>query len=313
MIITVTPNPSVDQTLEFATIRIGEVNRAKRQHAEPSGKGINVSRALRVNGVASVAVAPLGGAEGRQLRDLLEAEGVGYQHVPVAGAVRVNVTAVTADGVVTKLNAPGPELSPDEIDLLCAAVRRRARAGGWVVAAGTLAPGMAVDFYARLGEFVHAASGRFAVDTSGAALHAAVAAHPELVKPNREELAELVGSPLATVPDVVEAAREVHAKTTDAVLVSLGRDGAVLVDHAGALHAHAPVARVVSPVGAGDNLLAGFLAGGPDRTAALREAVAWGAVAVRAPGSLGEPVTEADRRAVRIRPAQDVDEPLTSH
>lgn len=309
MIVTVTPNPALDRTLEFDVVRPGAVNRARSVHVEPSGKGVNVSRALAVNGVASRAILPMGGAEGRQLAELLDSEGIDYVAVPVRQSVRVNVSVLTADGAVTKLNEPGQGLAPDEVDAIEQAIERTIQGAapgvGWIVGSGSLAPGMGADFYARLAERAHANGAGFALDSSGPALRAGLAARPELIKPNRDELAELADWPLRTLGDLVGAASMV--RTSGVVLVSLGCDGAVLVDGEGALHGDAPVEAAKSAVGAGDNLLAGYLSVPcASRAEALREALAWAAVAVRAPRSVGRPVTDADRASVRIHPAVDL-------
>src|SRR5262249_35769920 len=138
-----------------------------------------------------------------------------------------------------------------------------------------------------------------AVDTSGAALKAVVGAGPMVVKPNLDELAELVGRRPQTLADVIEAADAVRGEGARAVLVSLGGDGAVLVDNHGARHGETIVDRPRNTVGAGDALLAGFLAGG------LSEALAYAAAAVRHVGTHAPPVTTEDRAAVRVH--EDID------
>src|SRR5262245_50482823 len=121
MITTVTPNPSVDWTLEIPLLTRGAVHRIVREHQEPSGKGVNVTRALTANGIPSVAVLPVGGTSGTELEALLAVENVSYRAVPVAGSVRVNISLTEPDGTATKVNAAGPTLSPEETDRLLAA------------------------------------------------------------------------------------------------------------------------------------------------------------------------------------------------
>ena len=316
MIVTVTPNPSLDRTLEVPDLVVGGVNRAVDRHVEPSGKGVNVTRALTINGMDSVAVLPSGGLEGEQLLRLLEAEGVAYVAVPISEPVRVNITVTTASGTATKINEPGPAVTDDEVAALVDAVLRTSRLGDWVVASGSLPRGVPPDFYADLGSRLRAQGRRFALDTSGEALRHGLAGRPEVIKPNLEELAEVAGRPLRTLGDVVAAAEDARRTTGGAVLVSLGAAGAVLVDGGTPLHAEARASEVRSAVGAGDNALAGFLAAasvGRDREATVREAVAWGSVAVRAPGSLASPVTDADRRSVRVHPTLDLDRLVADH
>lgn len=310
MIVTVTPNPSLDRTLDLPDLVVGGVNRAAGRHVEPSGKGVNVTRALAVNGVPSVAVLPSGGVEGEQLLGLLDGESVQYVAVPISEPVRANVTVATAGGIATKINEPGPTLTGSEVEALVEAVLRTSRPGDWVVASGSLPRGVALDFYADLGSRVRTRGRRFALDSSGEALRHGLSGRPEVIKPNLEELAELAGRPVRTLGDAVVVADEARRITGGAVVVSLGAAGVVLVDGEPPLHAEARVGVVRSAVGAGDNALAGYLAAvhsGRDRAAAVREAVAWGSVAVRAPGSLAPPVTDADRQAVRVHPTLDLD------
>jgi len=122
MIVTLTPNPSLDRALELDRLVRGEVNRATAAHVHPGGKGINVSRVLIRHGVPSLAVLPTGGADGARLVDLLGERAVPVVPVPVGGDVRTNLTLVETGGATTKVNAPGPQLTPDEVDALLAAV-----------------------------------------------------------------------------------------------------------------------------------------------------------------------------------------------
>lgn len=286
MIVTLTPNPSLDRTLELATLRAGEVNRATGVRVDPGGKGVNVARALVRNGHAARAVLPVGGREGHELCRLLETTGIDVQPVEIATSVRENVTLVEPNGVVTKINAPGPRLTEDEIVALEKVTIAALDGAAWVAASGSLPPGSPDDLYARLAAKVREAGARFAVDSSGPPFQAALTGAPALVKPNAEELAEAVGYPLRTLADVVQAANELRDRGVGTVLVSLGADGAVLVDGDGAWHATTPPLEARSNVGAGDATLAGFLAAGADGPEALAAAVSYGAAAVRLPGSV---------------------------
>ena len=285
MIVTVTPNPSLDRTLEVDELRRGEVVRAQADRSDPGGKGVNVSRALVTNGHASRAVLPLGGADGELLASLLQNLGIEVAAVPIADAIRSNVTVVEPDGTVTKLNAPGPQLSAAEVEALLARAVAVTDGAAWVVGSGSLAPGTPEDLYGRLASSVRTVGARVAVDTSGAALERVLAAEPDVLKPNEEELSEVTGVIPETFGDVVFAANDLRAKGVGTVLVSLGPHGAVLVDGAGALHAESEVIVPRSTVGAGDALLAGFLAAGGEGPEALAEGVAWGAAACVLPGT----------------------------
>ncbi|MEV6306892.1 1-phosphofructokinase [Actinoplanes sp. NPDC051861] len=310
MILTVTLNPSVDRALEVDALVRGEVLRAGDSHIDPGGKGVNVSRALLANGVRSTAVVPTGGAEGDQLVDLMKAEGVDMLAVPIAGRTRSNITLAEPDGTVTKINEVGPELSEAEFAEVSDAVLTAAGGAAWVVICGSLPPGPSVAAFTDLCERLVAAGARLAVDSSGPALLAGVAAGAALVKPNREELAEAVGGELRTLGDVIEACEKLRKAGAGAVLASLGADGAVLVDDAGVLTGISPVSVPRSTVGAGDALLAGFLSAGARGEAALIEGLAWGAAAVSLPGSRMPGPDDLDRTRIHIDSHPDPSRPL---
>ncbi|MEU7056771.1 1-phosphofructokinase [Streptomyces sp. NPDC046197] len=307
MILTVTPNPSLDRTYEVPSLDRGEVVRATGERVDPGGKGVNVSRAVAAAGRRTVAVLPLGGAPGALVANLLDRQGIEVAPVPVAGDTRSNIALAESAGVLTKINAPGPELSAEEQELLLDTVRRQSRGADWIACCGSLPRGLAPSWYADLVARAHGAGVRIALDTSGPALLEALREGPDVVKPNAEELAQAVGRPLATVGDAVKAAEELRELGARAVLASLGADGQLLVDGAGAWFGSAPVDTVRSNVGAGDSSLAGFLIAGGSGPEALASAVAHGAAAVRLPGSVMPTPVDLDPAAVTVMARVPVD------
>ena len=285
MIVTLTANPSVDRTLEIPELKRGEVVRATAARVHPGGKGVNVARALVANGIPARAVLPAGGHEGDQLLNLLAGLGVDVVPVRIAEPVRENVTVVEPDGTVTKLNAPGPRVSPEEAAALVEATVRAAMGADWVALCGALPPGAPDDLYASLVAELRRAGVRVAVDTSGPALGSSIDADPDLVKPNADELAEAVGRPIETVRDAIDGAHVLLDRGVGHVLVSLGKGGALSVSNGAVLRAWTAPVLPRSTVGAGDAALAGFLAANADSPQALRNAVAWGAAAVRLAGT----------------------------
>ncbi|MFI8521431.1 1-phosphofructokinase [Streptomyces sp. NPDC085481] len=304
MILTVTPNPSLDRTYEVPALERGEVLRAAGERMDPGGKGVNVSRAVAAAGHRTVAVVPLGGAPGALVAELLAGQGIEVAPVPVAGHTRSNIAIAEPDGTLTKINAPGPRLTPAESEAILTAVGAYSPAADWIACCGSLPRGLAPEWYAELVTRAHGAGARIALDTSGPSLLAALAARPDVVKPNAEELAEAVGRPLATVGDAVKAAEELRARGAGTVLASLGADGQLLVSAAGTWYGSAAVDAVRSDVGAGDASLAGFLAAGGQGPDALSAALAHGAAAVRLPGS--EMPSPADLDASRVAVTADV-------
>jgi len=316
MIVTLTPNPSVDRTVSITDLKRGEVHRATASRIDPGGKGVNISRALTAHKARTLAVLPVGGAEGHLLAELLEQAGIEVAIVPIGGSTRSNLALVEPDGTTTKINEPGPRLSDSEIGaLLAGAESTLSEHPSWLVGSGSLPPGVDDDLYAGLVRRCRDATVRVAIDSSGPALRDAVAAGPDLIKPNLEELEELVGRSLATLGDVVRAALDLVTHGVAEVVVSLGRHGALLVTHSVTAFAVAPVSSPLSTVGAGDALLAGYLyASGSGSTPvdALRTGVAWGAAAVSLPGSRMPTPADVAGIQVSLTTEPDLSLPLTS-
>jgi 1-phosphofructokinase len=204
--------------------------------------------------------------------------------VPVQAPTRSNVTLSEPDGTTTKINEIGSPLTREEVGHVEDSVLQIARADDWVVLSGSLPSGVANDTYARFVRRLTDQGVKVAVDTSGPALAESLAAGPTLIKPNRDELAEAVGGPLNSFADAAAAAESLRTRGAGAVLASLGGDGAILAD-GGLCAASCAVTDRRSTVGAGDCLLAGFLAAGASGRRALLTALQWAAASVALPGS----------------------------
>ncbi|GAA5208265.1 1-phosphofructokinase family hexose kinase [Microbacterium kyungheense] len=294
MIVTLTANPSLDRTITLpAPLQVGDVQGAQSAREDAGGKGINVARAVVAAGEPCVAVLPL--AMDDPFDTALRGSGLDAHRVPIAGHVRANLAITDPAGITTKLNLPGARLSPDEISAVVDATVTAAAGARWLVLAGSLPPGVPDDFYVRVIEAVRAVHGAqaplIAVDASGPALAAAVAhGHPDLIKPNDEELGDLVGADLtgADAQTALDVARALVPDRVGAALVTLGARGALLVDADGAWAAVPPPIRVVSTVGAGDSSLAGYVLAhvrGQQADERLRLAVHYGAAAASLPGT----------------------------
>lgn len=310
MIVTVTPNPSIDRTVELPGPLVrGGVHRLAGIVDQPGGKGVNISRACVAAGVPTCAVLPAE-SDGPFVREL-EAFGVPCRPVAPAGAMRVNLTLTEPDGTTTKLNTAGAPATAS--DLAALADRVMDLDAAWVVLAGSLPPGAPADWYSVVAARLRGAGRQVAVDTSDAALEALVtgltsAGAPSLLKPNAEELAAVAGiDPELLANDPVRvalAARDLVRRGVGAVLATMGGAGAVLVDGTGAWHAEAPAIRVVSTVGAGDSSLFGYLRAdlrGEPAPARLAEAVAYGSAAAGLPGTTAPTPADLRTDAVRIR------------
>ena len=315
MIVTLTPNPSLDRTVTLPGPLVrGGVNRLSGVVVEPGGKGVNVARVLVSAGQRATAVLPASAHDPLLLAlDAAASAGLSARAVTVAAPVRVNTAVTEPDGTTTKLNEPGAALSPEEIDAVESALLEAATAAAagegarhWAVLSGSLPPGVPADWYARLVRLLReSAPGlRIAVDTSDEPLAALAAGLPEsapdLVKPNGEELGQLVGLPAdramaleegaahGDLAPVADAARILVDLGLGAVMATLGPAGAVLVTGGGAWHATAPKVPVASTVGAGDSSVAGYVLAdvrGGDEPERLRTAMVYGSAAASLPGT----------------------------
>ena len=205
MIVTVTPNPSIDRTVTLATpLTRGTVHRVTSVTTEAGGKGVNVARALTLAGVDSVALLPAPDTD--PLIAALHTGGVPFRCVPTVDAVRTNLTITETDGTTTKLNEPGAALDAAAVDALTQTVVAMAESASWVVLSGSLPPGMPDSWYADIVATLAPFPCRVAVDTSEGPLRALVdsfdRAAPDLIKPNAEELAGVLGFS----PQALEAA-----------------------------------------------------------------------------------------------------------
>ncbi len=301
-VVTLTPNPSLDHTVEVPVLRVGEVQRTSTALVEAGGKGVNVARVLAKHGHRTLAILPAG-TDAPRIIGLLEPQRVTTFPVPIAGNIRTNIAVVEEDGTTTKLNEPGATLSAGEQTALLTAVRDHLeRRPSWLVAAGSLPDGVPDDFYAKVAAIAVEAGVPVALDTSGQALAAAVDAGATVIKPNLEELEEILDRELVTVGDVIDAGRDLRAKGTKELLVSMGGHGALLITEDGSWWAGGPPLVPRSTVGAGDCTLSGYLhaTGSPDRR--LATAVAWGRAACLLPGTTvpGPDQTRACADVVRV-------------
>ncbi len=312
-LVTLTPAPSWDITYSLNHLEPGVVHRAQNTTREFAGKGVNVSKALALAGIAAPAVVPLSHSD----QASVSLDG-GLVPVGVEAPLRTNVTVVESDGTTTKINQAASALSPVEWSALA---KKTAELGAtadesWVLISGTIpASGEALE--SRLVELIDTMgpTTRIAVDTSGEALNFfARSGRVDLVKPNVSELSGCVGRPLLTLGDVVGAAKEVLAWGVSTVLVSLGEQGFLGVSADEVVWAQSEPVRVVNTIGAGDASVAGFfhsmLSGSAELADAVVQAAQWGALKVMQPGSQLHGLTEVPR--VFINPDIRMSQPVSS-
>jgi 6-phosphofructokinase 2 len=283
-------NPSLDKNVRLEHVVAERKLRCEQPRYEPGGGGINVSRAIDRLGGTSLAVYPAGGAIGEMLEDLLDAQDLEHWRIEVEGMTRENLTVFeeTSDRQF-RFGMPGPALQEQEwqrcLDVLSTVEPRP----DYLVASGSLPPGVPVDFYARVAHCIKESGCRLIVDTSDDELRAAAEAGVYLLKPNMRELGQLAGHQIEGEDEQVDVAREiVRREQAQAVVVSLGAAGAVLVSEGKTTRLRAPTVRIRSKIGAGDSMVAGIvwsLAQGWDLVEAARYGVAAGSAAVMTPGT----------------------------
>jgi 1-phosphofructokinase len=259
-IVTVTFNPAIDQTVFLDRLVLGTVHRATRAHRQAGGKGVNVATMLSLGGARVAVSGFLGSANPSLFEQHFRQHRLTDDFVRVAGETRTGIKLVdAATDQTTDLNLPGAEPTAEQRAQLIATLLQHARPGIWFVLAGSLPPSVEPAFLVAVIQALRGAGAKIAIDSSGAALAAAIDAGVDLAKPNVHELAELLGVALTGFSSIVEAARTLRQTKVPNLVVSLGDEGALFLTPAAELMAGAPPVKVVSTVGAGDSMLAGFL------------------------------------------------------
>lgn len=295
-IATLTLNPALDIATDVDRMTAGMKLRCGPARREPGGGGINVARAITRLGGEALAVHAAGGVTGSLVEEGLAAEGVPQRAVPVAGITRENLSVRDrSTGECFRLVLPGPDLAEAEWRA-CLDEAVAVAEGPYLVASGSLPPGVPDDFHALLARALAPSGTRVLLDTSGPALAAALDGSVELVKVNFRELDELAGTTLTDPGRERLATRIVREGRARAVVVTLGPRGALIVADGGPMRIAAPaVARIDSPVGAGDSFMAALalaMAGGHDLGDACAFGVAAAAAAMTTPGT--EPCRRPD-------------------
>lgn len=278
MIYTVTLNPSIDYVVRVDNFQLGRTNRAAGVEYIAGGKGVNVSRMLHNLGLQSVAMGFVAGNTGRMYLDILKGYGLDTEFVTLKeGQTRINVKLKA--GEETEINAAGPSVSKEEKERFFERLSQL-HSGDILIMAGSVPKGFEDDCYARMAELVCANGVCVLVDTTGKKLRQTLCFHPLLVKPNLAELQELFDRKIEGWREGAEYAKRLISLGAQNVIVSMGAQGAVLVNSEERVHYVEAVKGVaVNSVGAGDSMIAGYLyekLGGKSDEECLRFAVACG-------------------------------------
>jgi 6-phosphofructokinase 2 len=283
-ILTLTLNPAIDKSTSVERFLPEHKLRCENPRYDAGGGGINVSRAIKELGGKSTAILTAGGHYGILLQELLKAQGVDFQAVKIKEWTRESFIVVeTSTNQQFRFGFSGPNISPEEAQIFLEKTEKAAAKADYVVASGSLANGLPIDFYADLAHRIKKAGARFILDTSGEPLKAAANAGVFLLKPNVAELCKLIGAESLEIDQVDDAALEIIGRgDCEVVVVSLGASGAVVATKEGCEHVPAPMVKKLSTVGAGDSMVAGMtwaLATGKNYSQMARMGVACGSAA----------------------------------
>ena len=261
MIYTVTFNPAIDYVIHLSgPLALGEINRNASEDLQFGGKGINVSGILKTLGMDTVALGFIAGFTGESLEKGLQAQGLATRFLPVKeGMTRINVKVKA--GQETEINGIGPKITPSDMDALYAQLDE-IQPGDTLVLSGSIPSCLSGDTYEKIMAHLQGRGIRIAVDATKDLLVNVLKYHPFLIKPNNHELGEIFGKVLKTDEEIIACAGKLQEMGGRNILVSMAGDGALLLDETGKAHRiGCPKGTVVNSVGAGDSMVAGFLAG----------------------------------------------------
>ena len=260
MIYTVTFNPAIDYLVYVPELKVGSIIRSEKEKVFCGGKGINVSLVLRELGIKSTAMGFIAGFTGSAIEQAIGGDAISTDFVHLNdGLTRINVKI--RSGQETDINGQGPAISENDIKLLFDKLKRLKK-GDTLVLAGSIPNTLPSDIYEKIMEMLSETGVRFVVDATKDLLLNSLKYLPFLIKPNNDELGEIFGVKIDTPEDAILYAGKLRKMGAVNVLVSMGKNGAVLVDENGKEYYMPAVdGKVINTVGAGDSMVAGFLAG----------------------------------------------------
>ena len=261
-IATITLNPAIDQSVAIPDFTAGSVNRVTWEQSDPGGKGVNVASFLADLGFRVAVTGLLGRDNAGVFEQLFAGKGMTDAFVRVPGKTRVNVKIIDeVSSAITDINFPGPTATPEHLAVLAQRIDALIADHDCFVLSGSVPAGVPATYTPDLVHRLKAAGKRVLLDSSGNPLREGIVAAPWAIKPNIAELEELVGAPLPDEAAVIAAARQLLAEGLGCVVVSMGEQGALFITADECLQAIPPEVEVKSTVGAGDAMVAGFVAG----------------------------------------------------
>lgn len=265
MIYTITFNPALDYITQVEEFKIGEINRTKSEKILPGGKGLNVSIVLKNLEIENTALGFIAGFTGEELKERIEARGIKTDFLKVKnGITRINVKISDNNKnkiQETALNGKGPKIDKEDIEELLKKIEKM-EVQDIVILAGSIPKHIDKNIYEKICQKLNKKGITFIVDSTRELLINVLKYNPFLIKPNKEELEETINCKISTKEDIIKAAKKLKEMGAQNVLVSLGNDGAILLSKENKeYYSKAPEGQVINTVGAGDSMVAGFLAG----------------------------------------------------
>jgi 1-phosphofructokinase len=311
-IATVTLNPAIDRTVSIPNFQAGKVNRVRHIQSDPGGKGVNVAWFLVDYGFQTAVTGFLGEDNSLLFERLFTQKQIEDRFVRIAGSTRIGIKIIDPENQeTTDINFPGQAPTEADVQRLFQIVEDLTVDCAWFVLAGSLPAGVSPDIYSELVSLIKSKGRAVALDTSGEALRRALAAGPTLIKPNIDELQELVGYQLTTHVYLIQAARQWLDQGIQTVVVSMGAEGAIFVEADEAILAQPPQVTVKSTVGAGDAMVSGTVAAKTGNTsladcARLGTAFSLSAVTNVGAGLPSLEAIETFKRQVNVRKLQPI-------
>ena len=294
-IFTITLNPAFDIHCFADSLTLYRENLARITAQDAGGKGINISRALDACHIASTGIVALGTENGAQFRNSLTLPNVTFQFLPVAGRIRENITIHTPDTPETRISFSGFSADSGLLDAISSLLIKESLWDSIITFTGRNPQGITIDDTKAFLKHLKSQGAKIVIDSRSFALEDLLEVKPWLIKPNEEEIAMYSGTPVNDCQSGAAAARALRRQGIENVLISLGKSGAVLSCQDGEYYASAPEIDVMSTIGAGDSMIAGFCAAAMKTGSypnMLRQAVAWGSAACMTEGTKPPKLTD---------------------
>lgn len=261
MISVITFNPSIDRLYKLDKLEIGSVQRADLVNPTAGGKGLNVAKVLRKLGEDVNCIGFLGGFNGEYIKSKLKDIGIENKFTPIQEETRICLNIMDLNNVSTEVLEKGPNISKEEINRFEKDLEEVLKDTRVLVASGSLAKGLPIDYYFKIGEICNQRNIKFILDSSGESLRLGMNSSPYLIKPNIDELENLSRAKIKSIEDIISVAESMLSSGVKNICVSMGKYGMVFINKDYIYKVEIPKIEVVNPVGSGDSSIAGFALG----------------------------------------------------